>query len=268
MRKINVEQLSGIVKRNGTDPVIFLGAGASATSGVPMAYDMAMQAARWAATINRGWLPGDPRILESDVLNFLHSQSWFSQDMAVDDFYQRSMWLLNSPREQRRQFLIHVLQSVSEPSSGYHHLVKIVKERVVRTMLTTNFDDRLVKAFGSGLLITVADPHEYQRINTAPLHPQLIHLHGVAEHYMDRITEEEVQNLDASLIAQVLPLLRDHPPDSSRLPRRRAFRNAEPANRSTRKRQTFPPWGILVRSGQHRPNGPGPNGHRISPKTG
>ena len=211
MRKINVEQLSGIVKRNGTDPVIFLGAGASATSGVPMAYDMAMQAARWAATIDRGWFPGDPRILESDVLNFLHSQSWFSQDMAVDDFYQQSMWLLNSPREQRRQFLIHVLQSVSEPSSGYHRLVQIVKERVVGTMLTTNFDDRFVKAFGSGLLITVADPHEYQRINTAPLHPQLIHLHGVAEHYMDRITEEEVQNLDTNLIAQVLPLLRDHP---------------------------------------------------------
>ena len=211
MKQISAEQLTAIIKQSGIDPVILFGAGASATSGVPMADDMSMQAARWAAAIDRGWQFDDPRIRESDVRNFLGSQPWFTPDMTVEDRYQHSMHLLNSPRELRRQFLFHVLNNVSEPSSGYHRLVHVVKARIVRTMLTANFDDRFEAAFGPGPLITISEPHEHQWINTAPPHPQLIHLHGKAEHYMDRIMEEEVQELDDDLISQVLPLLRDHP---------------------------------------------------------
>ena len=59
--------------------------------------------------------------------------------------------------------------------------------------------------------MTISEPSERHRINTAPLHPQLIHLHGTADHYMDSIMEEEVQELDPNLSSQVFPLLRDHP---------------------------------------------------------
>ena len=47
MRRISTEHLTTIIKEAETDPVILFGAGASATSGVPMAHDMATQAARW-----------------------------------------------------------------------------------------------------------------------------------------------------------------------------------------------------------------------------
>lgn len=151
MDQISIEQLTAIVNQSGTDPVLLFGAGASATSGVPMAYDMAMQAARWATAIKRGWDPQDPRIQESDVQNFLRTQTWFSPDISVEDRYQNSMRLLNRPRELRRRFLFHVLHSVSEPSSGYRHLAQIVKDRIVRTLLTANFDDRFEAAFGPGL---------------------------------------------------------------------------------------------------------------------
>ena len=161
--------------------------------------------------MNKGWNTDDPRIRESDVQIFLQSQTWFSKNMAVEDYYQHSMRLLNSPRELRRKFLLHVLNSVSEPSSGYHQLVRLVKQRIIRTLLTPNFDDRFQTAFGPGPLITISEPSEQHRINTAPLHPQLIHLHGKADHYMDRIMEEEVQELDKDLALQILPLLRDHP---------------------------------------------------------
>ena len=211
MQSISAAHLAAIVKESEIDPVILFGAGASATSGVPMARDMATLAARWATAMHKGWNTDDPRIRESDVQIFLQSQAWFTKNLTVEDYYQHSMRLLNSPRELRRRFLLHVLDSVSEPSSGYYQLVRLVKRRVIRTLLTTNFDDRFRTAFGPGPLMTVSEPSEHHRINTAPLHPQLIHLHGTADHYMDRIMEEEVQELDPDLVAQVFPLLRDHP---------------------------------------------------------
>ena len=211
MRVINTDNLTAIVKQNEIDPVIMFGAGASATSGVPLARDMANQAIRWATAMHKGWNTDDPRIMESDIQRYLQSQPWFSTNMTVEDYYQHSMRLLNSPRELRRQFLFHVLNTVTQPSSGYYQLTKLVKQQTVRTLLTSNFDDRFRTAFGSGPLITISEPGEHHRINTAPIHPQLVHLHGRADHYMDRIMEEEVQELDNELASHLLPLLRDHP---------------------------------------------------------
>ena len=211
MRHTNTLQLAAILRQNGIDPVILFGAGASATSGVPMAHDMAMQAARWATAIDKGRRTDDPRIMASDVQIYLQSQPWYSHNIGVDDLFQHSMRLLNSPRELRREFLFNVLNNVLQPSIGYRHLAQLAKARIIRTMLTTNFDDRFQSAFGAGPLIVTSQPGEHQRINTAPVHPQLIYLHSKADHYMDRIMEEEVQELDPHLTAQVKPLLRDHP---------------------------------------------------------
>ena len=211
MRQATVEQLGAVIKQTETDPVILFGAGASAASGVPMAADMAALAARWATAMNKSREPEDPRIRESDVQNFLHSQPWYSPNMEVEDLYQHSMRLLNSPRELRRKFLLQVIHNVSEPSSGYHHLAQLARNRIIRTILTTNFDDCFRVAFGPGTLLETSGPEDHQKINTAPLYPQLIYLHGKADHYMDRIMEEEVQELDQDLVTQVFPLLRDHP---------------------------------------------------------
>ena len=211
MRQVNVDRLVATIRQNETDPVILFGAGASATSGVPMAADMASLAARWATAMDKSRDPEDPMIRESDVQNFLHSQPWYSPSMEIENLYQHSMRLLNSPRELRRKFLLQVIHNVSEPSRGYHDLAQLARNRIIRTILTTNFDDRFPVAFGPGILLVTSGPQDHQNINTAPLYPQLIYLHGKADHYMDRIMEEEIQELDQDLVARVLPLLRDHP---------------------------------------------------------
>ena len=61
MRHISTEHLTAIVNQTEIDPVILFGAGASATSGVPMAHDMATLAARWATAMHKGWKTDDPR---------------------------------------------------------------------------------------------------------------------------------------------------------------------------------------------------------------
>ena len=61
MRLLSVNQLCGLVRQSGTEPVMLLGAGASVTSGVPLASDMAYQALRWAFALSRNQQPEDPR---------------------------------------------------------------------------------------------------------------------------------------------------------------------------------------------------------------
>ena len=211
LRSLNVEQLCGLFRQAGTEPVILLGAGASVKSGIPLAADMANQALRWAMALSRNQLPEDPRIRESDVRLFLESQPWFEPTLSVEDLYQNAMRLLNTPRELRRTFLMEVLHNVSDPSEGYVRLANLAKRGIIRTILTTNFDDRFEAAYAPGALVVASTREGYLATSTVPQHPQLIYLHGKAEYYMDRIMADEVQKLDAGLVSRTLPLLRDHP---------------------------------------------------------
>lgn len=172
---------------------------------------MARQALRWAMAIGGNRQPEDPKIRESDVQLFLESQPWFDASMSIEDLYQNAMRLLNTPRELRRSFLLDVLHNVADPSDGYEHLANLVKRGIVRTVLTTNFDDRFEAAYGPGALLVASTMDGYRAISTVAQPPQLVYLHGQAEYYMDRIMTNEVQNLEGDLVARLLPLLRDHP---------------------------------------------------------
>ena len=211
LKQVTANQLYSLTMSTGREPVLLLGAGASVTSGVPLAGDMAMQALRWAMAMQKGWNPKDPRIRDTDVRAFLKNQAWYDPEIRTEDLYQMAMHLVNTPRELRRSFLMDILNTVSEPSKGYGELVSLVKKGYIRTILTTNFDDRFESAFGSGPIIKVANRPEFRTISTSPAHPQLIYLHGRAEHYMDRNTSDEVEELDAELVRRLFPILRDHP---------------------------------------------------------
>ena len=190
---------------------MLLGAGASVKSGIPLATDMAHQALRWAMALSKNQLPEDPRIRESDVRLFMESQSWFDGTLSVEDLYQNAMRLLNTPRELRRTFLMDVLHNVPNSSKGYFSLANLAKRGIIRTILTTNFDDCFEAAYAPGALIVASKREEYKAISTIPQRPQLIYLHGKAEYYMDRIMTDEVQKLDDDVVDRILPLLRDHP---------------------------------------------------------
>jgi hypothetical protein len=118
---------------------------------------------------------------------------------------------LSQPRELRRRFLLHLIGQASNPSSGYVHLATLLHRRIVRTVLTTNFDDLLKIAYGPGALMVIGKPDEYPVVSTAPPYPQVVYLHGQAEYYMDRTLRAEIDHLDPALIDRLLPLVRDHP---------------------------------------------------------
>ena len=211
IQKATVNELYSWTLSEGREPVLLLGAGASVTSGVPLAGDIAMQALRWAMARQKGMNPRDPRIRDTDVRAFLKSQPWYAPEISTEELYQKAMDSVNAPRELRRNFLMETLNTVSEPSEGYRELVALVKKGYIRTILTTNFDDRFEAAFGSGPIIKVTTKPEFRTISTSPTYPQLIYLHGRAEHYMDRNISDEVEGLDAELVRRLSPILRDHP---------------------------------------------------------
>lgn len=194
-----------------TDPIIFLGAGASVKSGIPASGDMVRLALRWLYAHQRGLQVDDPRIVASDVQHFLHEQPWYESGMEVSNLFTDVMESLDQPRELRRQFLLEMMSQATNPSGGYTCLAALMRRRWIHTILTTNFDDLLPIACGPGSVIKVAKPDEYPAISTAPSYPQIVYLHGQAEYYLDQNLHEEVQHLNAQLVERLLPLLRDHP---------------------------------------------------------
>jgi hypothetical protein len=94
--------------------------------------------------------------------------------------------------------------------------MRLVDERFVDTILTTNFDNVFLD-----LCAAHHRPHHIEVIRTVtdcttmlstwPRYPQYLFLHGTVEHYTDKNRIDEVQQLNSTLVDRLVPLLRDRP---------------------------------------------------------
>ena len=100
-------------------------------------------------------------------------------------------------------------------SSGYQRMAEFMFRRIVRTILTTNFDTVLPDYCRTNRrphkLQVIQTPSDYMNLRTDPRDAQYVLLHGSVEHYSDQNDTDEVQALDSNLIERLLPFLRDHP---------------------------------------------------------
>ena len=199
----------------GPTPLLLLGAGSSQRSGIPLSEQIVGMAAKWAYCQANGHHPEDPSIKRSDWLRWVQQHPWYRKDVGAADNYSSVIHHLLTPRDNRREFFLKLIRPNVDASSGYGHLLELLDQRRIETVLTTNFDRVL-----PDLHVTRRRPHHLEIINTAadytkfstsPTHPQLVYLHGSVEHYTDRNLLEEVQRLDDTLVGLLTPLLRDHP---------------------------------------------------------
>ena len=196
-------------------PVVLLGAGASVSSGVPLASQIVKKAGRWAYALANDMHPDDPRIQRSDWYRWLTDHSWF-QKGDIGSNYPEVVEHLLRPREKRAEFFRErVLRTDVPPSEGYLRLVELMDRRAIHTVLTTNFDDLVpeaAKVVGRPHYIhTIRVPSDDTRFSTAGEHPQLVFLHGSVDHYTDQNRVEEIQHLRDGLVPLLIPLLRDRP---------------------------------------------------------
>ena len=62
---------------DGPDPIFLLGAGASYSSGIPLAGEMVEKIARWGYCKENNLSIEDPRIRRSDWYPWLEKQNWY-----------------------------------------------------------------------------------------------------------------------------------------------------------------------------------------------
>ncbi|HEY1932564.1 MAG TPA: SIR2 family protein [Acetobacteraceae bacterium] len=213
-----VRELASILSpQNEARPTVLLGAGASFSSGVPLADESVKRIARryYAERVDGKALP--EQVKTSEWLAWLADQPWFIRDPGrLSENFPLAVKHLLTPQAYRQRVLLDLIAPDGEIGLGYRHLSELVLRGLIGTILTTNFDICLPRALNDKRphLRHVAevnrgpdDFREFDIFNRA----QIVWLHGKAEQYTDKNLTEEVQQLDAKLVGILLPLLQSTP---------------------------------------------------------
>lgn len=197
-------------------PIFLLGAGASVTSGIPLAGEVVSKAAKWAYAREHGKHPDDPRITRSDWYPWLEqTQPWFKSDVPLADLFPYAVENLLKPQKARKEFWVKILNPEVRVSVGYLRLAELMHVGRISTILTTNFDECVNKARNEinrpAMIDYVRTPPEYVKITATPGFPISVFLHGDVNNYSDKNIIEEVQRMDDALVEALVPLLKDHP---------------------------------------------------------
>lgn len=197
------------------DPIFLLGAGASLSSGIPLAGEMVERIARWGYCRENSRSPEDPRIRRSDWYRWLENHNWYRKDRKQADNYPATIENILQPREVRRAFLLEILNTQVQTSEGYKSMAELMARKLVRTVLTTNFDRILpdLRKINRRLhhVDVIQTASDYTKLSTSPRYPQIVYLHGSVENYNDKNTLTETAHLDKTLVSRLIPFLRDHP---------------------------------------------------------
>ncbi|WP_412495404.1 SIR2 family protein [Vibrio cyclitrophicus] len=156
--------LTNILKSSGCPNfTLFLGAGASVTSGVDAASELIKQ---WRSTYSEMYPDTE-----------LDENSWYNSPTEYSELFE----LLYDQPSQRREFIENCIKDAL-PSWGYIYLANLLKHNKLNTVFTTNFDDLINEAcysFSSDLkpLVSAHDSSITSVRLTSP-RPKIIKLHG------------------------------------------------------------------------------------------
>lgn len=217
--KKSVSILASLLRpENDPRPTILLGAGASFSSGVPLAAESVKRIAKQVyADHELGGRLLPEQIKTSEWTAWLHDQGWFihGEDRIAENFPLVIEHLLK-PEAYRRRTLLDLVNLRGELGTGYRALADLVLRGLAGTILTTNFDMCLPKALND------KRPHirHVAEVNRGPddfiefnlyARAQIVWLHGKAEQYTDRNLIEETRTLGPKLLQHVTPLLNATP---------------------------------------------------------
>lgn len=142
---------------------LFLGAGASISSGIKSAWKMIEE---WRVSYAE---------MHSEEL--LKSNTWYNQSNEYSELFEA---LYDQPT-QRREFIENCIVN-SIPSWGYVYLVNLLKNKAFNTIFTTNFDDLINEAcytFSNNLRpVVCAHDSSIKNIRLTSNRPKIIKLHG------------------------------------------------------------------------------------------
>ena len=174
-------------KQHHPNFTLFLGAGASITSGVESAGGMIK---RWRAVYES--MHGEEE---------LKNQPWYSKENEYSELFES---LYDQPT-QRREFIESCITSAN-PSWGYVYLTNLLDKGHFNTIFTTNFDDLVNEAcftFSNNLRpIVCAHDSSIASVRLTTARPKIIKLHG--DFLFDNIknTIRELESLEDNMRAK------------------------------------------------------------------
>ncbi|WOF74443.1 hypothetical protein QMT40_002095 [Parvibaculaceae bacterium PLY_AMNH_Bact1] len=204
--------------QNDARPTVLLGAGASFSSGIPLASQCVKRIARRVyAERELGGRVLPERIKPSEWQAWLQRHDWFlaGEDKLAENFPLVVEHLLR-PEAYRRKVLMDLVHLDGDIGSGYHSLSELVLRGLAGTILTTNFDICLPQA------LRERHPHirYVAEVNRGPddfnefdlyARAQIVWLHGKTEQYTDRNLVNETDSLSDKLTEHLGPLLDNTP---------------------------------------------------------
>lgn len=154
---------------------IFLGAGASVTSGIRTASQLIDE---WALELYERFNSGYPIETAKEAKLYFESKhsSWYSPDNPYSSLFEKKFDLPT----QRRRFVEQEVDS-KFPSIGYAYLTSLVDENYFNTIFTTNFDDLVNEAFylfSNSRPIVCAHDSSVHSISITSKRPKVVKLHG------------------------------------------------------------------------------------------
>ena len=205
--KATIRELAYKIKGTGETPsprfAFFLGAGASAQSGIPTASGMIGDFKR---RILQAECP-DSFKTDAEKEKWLTEQPWYQPDNLYSCLFERF-----EPKEIGRQGYIENLIEGRKPSFGYVVLANLMERGYINAVITTNFDDLIYGActtytdirpivFAYGILAS----EMRVRIKRA----KILKLHGDYLYSALKNTAHETESQDQNMTRQVLQVLNE-----------------------------------------------------------
>jgi hypothetical protein len=201
-----------------TPHAIFLGAGASITSGVPSAASCIWE---WKRAI---FLTNNPGLefqfselslpaVRSKIQSWLDSQRKYPPNEAADEygFYIQECFPI---AEDRRAFFQDKIR-LSSPHVGYRLLIKLAEAELIRSVWTPNFDGLAAKAAATSQRVVPVEVGIdcQERLPRKPNRNELlcVSLHGDYRYDQLKNTSQEIQTQEATLRDALVEELRNTP---------------------------------------------------------
>lgn len=197
--------------------LVFLGAGASMSSGMPSAAQCIWE---WKRSIFLTNNPGLERQFDElslpsvrqRIQRWLDSQRRFPNEGAPDEYSVFIEECYARSDDRRRYFQEWV--KASSPGMGYQLLAELARRRRVGSVWTTNFDGLVARAASAHGVTAIEVGQDSKERSTRPIsldELQCVSMHGDYRYDPLKNTESELSTQEAELRASLITLLRSHP---------------------------------------------------------
>jgi tetratricopeptide (TPR) repeat protein/NAD-dependent SIR2 family protein deacetylase len=185
-------EMNVIATIKDSDPrefALFLGAGASRSSGVPLGSEMI---AEWQ---RKAYDEASPHVETFDA--WVERQPWRRAENVYSALFEALY-----PEERSRQIYIEKKVEPARPGWGYLYLANILRQGKFNVVFTTNFDnllsDALTRFVGYTAVVCAADSL-VGSVNAMTARAKIVKLHGDYLYKKLKNTDEELDTLDANM---------------------------------------------------------------------